>query len=259
MAAGTRKHQHGICPRQDGRRLPPGSAARVFFHCVTLVCHAGARLELSSSLRGSYCPAGSEQSLGLRIERNPPTRLRVRPSWHRPACGPSPFLALALRARAQPASPPAGLAARSPHAPAESLLSPAGRSSPPPPRSPVHPHAGDALARALASLAERTELRAGGFQFAPRVSAAMPPEAAGTRRADRDGVSATRTHADTEGPRPGTRCRVAVEGVSVRSAQGRARAERPRTRVARNEAPSPRDKEQATKWQERKVGHPRDR
>ncbi len=27
-----------------------------------------------------FCPAGFEQSLGLRIERSPPTRLRVRPS-----------------------------------------------------------------------------------------------------------------------------------------------------------------------------------
>ncbi|HLE60944.1 MAG TPA: hypothetical protein VI700_05360, partial [Thermoanaerobaculaceae bacterium] len=68
---------------------------------------------------------------------------------------------------------------------------------------------------------------------ARRVAAAMPPEAAGTQRADRDGVSVPRSLADTEGPQLGTRCRVAVEGVSARSEWGRASAERPPTRRAR--------------------------
>ena len=45
----------------------------------------------------------------------------------------------------------------------------------------------------------------------------MSPETAGTQRADRDGVSVTLSHADTEGPRHGTRCWVAVEVVSERS------------------------------------------
>ena len=48
----------------------------------------------------------------------------------------------------------------------------------------------------------------------------MSPEAAGTQRADRDGVSVTRSLADTEGPRRGTRCWVAVEGISERSERG---------------------------------------
>jgi len=71
------------------------------------------------------------------------------------------------------------------------------------------------------------------FRIARRVPAAMPPEAAGTRRADRDGVSVPRSVADTEGPRLGTRFRVAVEGVSERRERGRASAEGPRTRLAK--------------------------
>ena len=67
----------------------------------------------------------------------------------------------------------------------------------------------------------------------------MPPEAEGTRRADRDGVSVTPSLADTEGPRLGTRFRVAVEGVSERSERGRASDEGSRTRLA---------KENPTKW-----------
>ncbi|OFV81501.1 MAG: hypothetical protein A2Y78_03375 [Acidobacteria bacterium RBG_13_68_16] len=69
----------------------------------------------------------------------------------------------------------------------------------------------------------------------------MPPEAAGTQRADRDGVSVTRFLADTEGPRHGPCCWVAVEGVSPRSERGRANDERPRTRLA---------KETSTEWKE---------
>ena len=42
------------------------------------------------------------------------------------------------------------------------------------------------------------------------------------------------SHADTEGPRRGTRCWVAVEGISERSERGRASDERPRTRVAKS-------------------------
>jgi hypothetical protein len=49
----------------------------------------------------------------------------------------------------------------------------------------------------------------------------------------RDGVSVTRSFAGTEGSRPGTRCWVAVAGVSVRGERGRASAERPRTRGAK--------------------------
>jgi hypothetical protein len=81
----------------------------------------------------------------------------------------------------------------------------------------------------------RTAPREGGSQSARRVQAAIPPEAAGTQRADRDGVSVTPSLADTEGPRNGTRCWVAVEGVSERSERGRARDERTRTRWARAE------------------------
>ncbi|OFV80313.1 MAG: hypothetical protein A2Y78_15725 [Acidobacteria bacterium RBG_13_68_16] len=60
----------------------------------------------------------------------------------------------------------------------------------------------------------------------------MSPEIAGTQRADRDGVSVTLSHADTEGPRRATRCWVAVKGVSERSERGRASDEGPCTRVA---------------------------
>jgi len=52
------------------------------------------------SLReASCCPAGFERSLGLGVEPSPPTRLRVRPSRHSPACGPSLFPFLARDAR----------------------------------------------------------------------------------------------------------------------------------------------------------------
>ena len=72
----------------------------------------------------------------------------------------------------------------------------------------------------------------GVIQSARRVRAAMSPETAGTQRADRDGVSVTPPHANTEGPRHGTSCWVAVEGVSERSERGRASDEGPCTRVA---------------------------
>jgi hypothetical protein len=61
----------------------------------------------------------------------------------------------------------------------------------------------------------------------------MAPEAVGTQRADHDGVSVTPPVADTEGPRHGTRCWVAVEGVSERRERGRASDEGPRTRLAK--------------------------
>jgi hypothetical protein len=48
----------------------------------------------------------------------------------------------------------------------------------------------------------------------------MSPETAGTQRADRDGVSVTRSLADTEGPRHGSGRWVADEGVSERSERG---------------------------------------
>jgi hypothetical protein len=82
----------------------------------------------------SLCPTGSERSLGAAIEAAPPTHLCMRLSWHSPACGPSLFPSFAGDARSGPESPPAGLAARFPHAPVEWLLSPAGRISPPPTR-----------------------------------------------------------------------------------------------------------------------------
>ncbi len=68
---------------------------------------------------------------------------------------------------------------------------------------------------------------------AKRVPAAMPPSAAGTQCADRDGVSVTPPIADTKGPRHGKRLWVAVEGVSERSERGRASDEEPRTRLAK--------------------------
>jgi hypothetical protein len=46
-------------------------------------------------------------------------------------------------------------------------------------------------------------------------------------------VSVTPSHADTEGPRFGPRCRVAVEEVSERSERGRASDEGARTRLAK--------------------------
>jgi hypothetical protein len=79
-----------------------------------------------------FCPASFEQSLGLRIERSPPTHLRVRSRLGRetsrgraPRCSPE----------TAPAIPHRGTPARDPHAPAPWLLSPAGRISPPSPPS----------------------------------------------------------------------------------------------------------------------------
>jgi hypothetical protein len=74
----------------------------------------------------------------------------------------------------------------------------------------------------------------------------MAPETAGTQRADHDGVSVTPPLADTEGPRHGTRCWVAVEGVSERSERGRASDEGPRTRLAK-ESPRGNKKPHAVK------------
>jgi hypothetical protein len=91
-----------------------------------------------------------------------------------------------------------------------------------------------------------TALREGGIQSARRVPAAMPPSTAGTQRADHDGVSVTPPLADTEGPRHGTRCWVAVEGVSARSERGRASDEEPRTRLAK-ESPRGNKKPHAVK------------
>jgi hypothetical protein len=88
----------------------------------------------------------------------------------------------------------------------------------------------------LATSGDTTTFREGEIQSAKRVRAAMSPEAAGTQRADRDGVSVTQPHADTEGPRPGTRCWVEAEGVSEHSERGRASDERPLTRLARKGA-----------------------
>jgi hypothetical protein len=67
----------------------------------------------------------------------------------------------------------------------------------------------------------RTGLREGGFQSARRVPAAMPPEAAGTRRADRGwGIGDPAKRETPRGPRPETRCRVAAVGVSERRERG---------------------------------------
>jgi hypothetical protein len=143
---------------------------------------------------------------------------------------------------ATPAIPHRGTPARDPHAPALWLLPPAGRYSPPPSRSPW------SCLKGLSSVFGR------GKRSARRVPAAMPPSAAGTQRGDRDGVSVTLSHADTEGPRHRTRYWVAVEEVSERSERGRASAERPRTRLAKENStegtkePHPATRGAGTTW-----------
>jgi hypothetical protein len=83
-------------------------------------------------------------------------------------------------------------------------------------------------------------VRAGGLQSASRVPAAMPPDAAGTERACRSGVSVARSHANSEGPHRGT----PLLGRSRRSLGA------PRAGASkRQEAAHPRGKTKAvTRW-----------
>jgi len=143
----------------------------------------------------------------------------------RPAVGP-----LAVRMKPRQRYPHRETPARCPHASAPWLLPPAGRIPPPPSFS--NKTLKSSRHRTLGFGFSVSSRRVGG-SIARRVVAAMSPEAAGTRRADRDGVSVPRSVADTEGPRFGPRFRVAVEGVSERSERGRASAERPHTRLAK--------------------------
>ena len=97
---------------------------------------------------------------------------------------------------------------------------------------------------------------------ARRVPAAIPPEAAGTERACRGGVSLARFHANSEGPRRGTsllgRSRRSLGAQRVPPAAGRASAEGPRTCRAKQK-PSRSDmgettrgaKENSTEWKNR--------
>ena len=153
------------------------------------------------------------------------------PPWRtteqgRPAAGP---LAVRMKPRQRYPTPRRPLGARTLRR--HGSCRPRGGFHPPPPFS----------KKTLKSSRHRTlgfsvSSRRVGGSIARPVVAAMSPEAAGTRRADRDGVSVPRSAADTEGPRFGPRFRVAVEGVSERSdpaCGGRASAERPRTRLAK--------------------------
>ena len=72
-----------------------------------------------------------------------------------------------------------------------------------------------------------------GLHSARRVEWPLLRRPRGPQRAARGGVSVTRPFVDTEGPRPGPHCWVVAGGVSVRCERGRASAERPLTRRAK--------------------------
>ncbi len=105
----------------------------------------------------------------------------------------------------------------------------------------------------------RAPVHIGRGEFNPPSGCQRPclPRPRGPGARIRDGVSVTRSLADAEGPRPGTRCWVAVAGVSERSEWGRASDEGPRTRSAKQSphavarkkttAPSPRGKKRASR------------
>jgi hypothetical protein len=110
-------------------------------------------------------PRGLEQSLGLRIECSPPTRLRARPSRHSPACGPSLFPSLAqersvrasVSARRSGRSVPVRSGAMAPIA--------RGAESPPPPES-LCPCINRTLSREIRRFGRATAFRVGGFPSA---------------------------------------------------------------------------------------------
>ena len=158
------------------------------------------------------CPAGSERSLGLRIERSPPTRLRVRPSRDVPRWGPSLF----VRSHASDTPP------RDTRSVTRSLRR-HGRWHPPGGLDTSHP--------------STTPWRAGGGLSIRRCRGwQISPEPAGVGRASRVGETAARPHVNAEGPRRGSRPPVAGAGVCGRSARGRTRPH-PATRGAGNSKP----------------------
>jgi hypothetical protein len=176
----------------------PGAVARAGRRAQPSIC-AGGPASAPPTRPDAPDPPSPQRSGGV----NPPSlaRLRVRPSWHSPACGPSLFPCLAQDPRSGPASPPAGLAARGPHAPAQSLLWPVGRMD----RHPPFARALQRHPRRTGKLVQRTEfrgLREVGSSLRPSGGAAMPPEAAGPERASRGGVSLARLHANSEGTPP---------------------------------------------------------
>ncbi len=124
---------------------------------------------------------------------------------------------------AAPATPRRGTPARFPHAPAPWLCGPRGGSHP---RTPVRDEAVSEVCVASLGGWRRSARRVGR-------PCLLRPRAPGVRI--RGGVSVTRLclHADTEGPRPGPRCRVGDGGVSARREWGRASAERRTTRRAK--------------------------
>jgi hypothetical protein len=132
---GIHPHPRSRMKRSRGPATePPGPDFNVFSRRVggSIARRVGGPSLVFHSVGVLFCPAGYERSLGLHIERSPPTRLRVRSRLGRetsrgraPRCSPE----------TAPASPHRGTPARSPHAPAPWLVSPAGRISPPPSRS----------------------------------------------------------------------------------------------------------------------------
>jgi len=205
---------------------PAGWERAPFFHRVTaLFCQAGARPASFSSLREAVlCPTGFERSLGLGVEPSPPARLRMRPS--RTSRGGAPRCSQ----KATPAIPHRGMPLGTHTLRRNGSCRPRGGFHP---NRPLEWNAREVLAPKSSVPASMSLAEGWGFRIAKRVPAAMPPSTAGTQRADRDGVSVTRSVADTEGPRHGARCWVAVEGVSERSERRRASNEGPSTRLAR--------------------------
>jgi hypothetical protein len=166
---------------------------------------------------------------------------------------------------AAPPSPQRGSRVRCPRAPERLATRGTGGG-----KAPLPKYSGKGRTGVSAGIARRRgqphRVGVGGGDSTRRVAKPFRRSERDPRRAGRGGETARPSHADAEGPRLGLRCRVARAGVGS-PANGRTDERshhRENKRAAtqlkkRDTAPSPRGKEQATKWQERKVGHPRDR
>ena len=185
-----------------------GSDAKCFPCRKALFCRAGARPGSSCSLREALSyPAGLEQSLGLRIERSPPTRLRMRPECAARRVDPR------RRREAAAPYPHDGQRVGDPHAPARWLLPPAGPASPPSARS--LRTCTNCFATPARRLPRFVPPHFGRGAFNPPGGCQRPclRRLRVTERASHSGVSLARFHANSEGPHRGT----SLLGRSLRS------------------------------------------
>ncbi len=139
------------------------------------------RTTLFLSLREAFlfCPRATAVSLGRRIERRPPTRLRVRPSWPERRAEPRCPLRFAQGQRLHPPLRPLGTRTLRRHRPP-----PAGRLWPPPPRRVEFLLCSFPFARPH-GFSRTSEWWAGGLPSAPRVKRLLLRRPRGPQRAPR--------------------------------------------------------------------------